>query len=278
MDLHPKYALTLSKLQRLNPSAEVLSNVARLMRDTKTEIKDIADVLRTDASLTSDIIRMSNSSYYGQSTVTSNLDEALQRIGIKEAQRLVNLSLARSLYSKSLLHYQLSAYHFWASGVACGLLLESFAKELNIPAKDSYTIGTLHLIGKVILDMLLTDILTPVNREITLNRNNRELLEIGTDYAHAGADLLRRWKFPDEIIAIIENHLEPTNDAPPLAHALNLCVNIIAQTGHELKQPPTTLPEERLATLGLTAETVMSILESVREQFTVISNSLRNKA
>lgn len=273
MSPHPKYKPTLSRLKRLHPSAEVLGQVARMMRDSKQEIESIAETLRTDASLSSDIIRMSNSSYYGFASQIGSLDEALQRIGLREAQKLVNLSLARSVYSKSLRHYQLSAATFWTRGVSCALLMERLAHIQGLHLGDAYTAGTLHLAGKVVIDELMS---ACANNTIW-NKQDDEIAwereQTGVDYALAGSDLVTLWRMPEDIAEAIAGHLEPAGDAQAMTLALNLATTLIAQCGCELKESATSLPPSAKA-LGLDLAGIVELQEDCHEQLLTIKDSL----
>lgn len=244
-----------------------------MMRSSDHEIDDIAAVLRSDASLSSDIIRMSNSSYYGFTSPLNSLDEALKRVGLKEAQRVINMSLAKSLYSKALVHYQLSAYHFWARSANCGALMERIAKDQTASTSEAYTIGSLHLLGKVVINTLMREV--PIGArwdgqqpDFLWEREHTEL-----DYAKAGADLLTRWKFPETIIEPIAHHLEPDENASLMTQALAFSVQILEQTGSELKNDLTSLPDNAPA-LGMDETKTIEIIEASREQFITLREAL----
>jgi len=271
---HPKYKPTLGAFQRLNPSAPVLARVSKMMRDPKTEINAITELLRTDASLSSDIIRMSNSPYYGYSTTVSSLDEAIQRIGLKEAQKVVNLSLARSLYNKPLKLYQMSAYQFWAQGTACALLMERIAQQLDIAPNEAYTLGNLNSLGKLVLNQLAKA--AAINDTWDGNSIITEWEEslFGLNYAQASYDLLTRWQFPESITEPIRNQFLQEEGACATAYALNTCINILFQTGAELKNPIRQIPESAQA-LELDSSFLEDAVNQSREQLLELREALK---
>lgn len=61
----------------------MLSKALSLLRNPNAEIGDIATLIRADAALAADIIRGSNSAFYGAGERISSLDLALQRIGFR---------------------------------------------------------------------------------------------------------------------------------------------------------------------------------------------------
>lgn len=277
MPTHPQYAPTLSRLQRINPSAEVLAKVSAMIRDPHNEIEDIALVLRTDSSLTTDLIRMSNSPYYGQNTPATHLDEALKRIGLREAQRLVNMSLAKSVFSKSLKHYQLAAWHVWASGVACATLMELIAKHAQLQCHEGHTLGTLHGLGKQVIDTLMNVGNLNTVWDKTVPVEVWEVEHTGVNYAQAGADLLKRWNFPDDMVKAIAEHLAPSENASPVTCALHLAVNILQQTGCELKGDCPTFPEAIMHRLQIDSDVLPELIEEGRSQFIQIAETLGMK-
>lgn len=65
----------------LPPSPQVFGKLGKLLRDTSTGLDDITDLVNTDASLTAQVLRLSNSALYGHGIPIDTLDDAINRVG-----------------------------------------------------------------------------------------------------------------------------------------------------------------------------------------------------
>ena len=64
----------------LPPSPQVFGKRGKLLRDPNTGLNDILELVNTDASLTSRVLKLSNSGALAQGTAIDNLDDAINRI------------------------------------------------------------------------------------------------------------------------------------------------------------------------------------------------------
>ncbi|MBV8820582.1 MAG: HDOD domain-containing protein, partial [Acidobacteriaceae bacterium] len=94
----------------------------------------------------------------------------------------------------------------------------------TIDPGEAFLLGLLHDIGKLAL------LLMPKGINSTLERlaargcqiSAAELVLCGFDHGDAGAEVLRHWKFADELIEAVEHHHEPERSEGPLASLLYL--------------------------------------------------------
>ena len=117
MNLAPdkeQFAEAISKIDKLSPAPRILSRALGLLRDPDSEIGDIVALINNDPALTADIIRGSNTAYYGIGERVASLDRAVQKIGFRESIRLLNLAVIHLIAARDLGSYGIGADDSWS--------------------------------------------------------------------------------------------------------------------------------------------------------------------
>lgn len=223
----------IGKLPPLPPAFQILPKLLAVLDDHKADCNALAEIIRIDANLTASVLRVSNSAHYAAHAPTHSLSEAVVRLGMREVYRLlisiVTAPTLRGPDGAAFGHIDLWN-HSLATAVASQVLAERLTKE---DPEIAFSAGLLHDIGKTVL------IRADRKRYVSLLRscadNNRSVRfaewEIfGMDHAEVGGELLRAWKFPERIAAIIAGHHRPETTAKEhRSLAALVCVgNIIA--------------------------------------------------
>lgn len=148
----------LEKIENLYPSLPVLSKLTSMLKDMNIDQSDITNLIKTDASLTSDIIRISNTPYYGSASRCSDINNALMIIGQDKVLKVVSLCISRNLFNQDLDFYGIPSNDYWCNSIASGLLMESMSLPLGIDRDKAYTAGILRSVGMTILNRIMKDL------------------------------------------------------------------------------------------------------------------------
>lgn len=203
------YRGAIRKIQRLYSTPQVLARAIHLMNRPDVNLESISELIRHDSALVADIIRLSNSALFNRGTGCSDLYMAVQRLGLREVIRAINLSLSRHVFGKGLTNYGLEATQYWRASLLGALLMEHLANIHGVDSPECYTVGILHAMGRVLINEALgeTDACQPWDRSTSIEK--WEVDRVGFTSAEAGALLLRQWGFPPTIVNPIENQLGP---------------------------------------------------------------------
>ena len=175
----------------------------------------LADLIRVDAGLTADILRVANSAYYARGNRVGSLLEAANRIGFREIYRTVVDILASPILAAD--QAGLARLDLWRHSLASALAGKLLAENTGIGDEDiAFTAALLHDIGKIAFghafgheyEALIEKSRTSGTAAATLER-----AAFDTDHAEVGATLLRRWNFPDRITTGIMFHHIPQGGA-----------------------------------------------------------------
>ena len=255
----------------LPPTPRILPKLQKLLRDPDSSIHDIISLVKVDAPMTAQIVRLSNSAYYNAGEPVQSLEEAVNRLGFREVYRVTSVAAAHQVMGEALPLYNMGKGELLEGSVSTAILMVeigSRARRLDLDA--AYTTGLLHSIGKVVINQYFLkhglELYGNVGGETVDVMWERRLL--GFDNAAAGAAILEKWKFPDEILVPVKCQLEPLKAPVHQSWACQLAVaRLVAPTlrtkdGTAPKLEGITIDKEVLECAGLDQE---RLLEAVAD-------------
>jgi HD-like signal output (HDOD) protein len=265
-------------IDTLGATPAVLVKVAELTNDQNSDIEAICALLRVDGPLAAEIIRLSNSPYYAAATFHSNLNAAVNYVGLREVARIVKLALSRQLFARDLTGYGVSAFDYWSHSVAAALVAEALAKTAGLNPDDAFTLGMLHAIGRVLINRVIDakGFSTFWDRHQPIAEWERGA--VGFDYAEAGAMLLKHWHFPSATCDVIRWQLKPGKVVQSVSFlgVLQFTLRLLALTGSDFENQDWQLPEldPYLQASGQTSDSVSQLVSACRIDFQNIRQSI----
>lgn len=264
----------LAKARTLPASPRVMAELCQLLQDVNTDLDQIAGVIRVDQALASRMIRISNSVVYGSDWQVASIDDAVNRVGFEEVLRLVGTASVAGFVDKALAVYLLEAETVRASLLLHALASESVARYTSVDPRTAYTAGLLRATGMMVIDRAARERL-PQSKVFDHNKfatySEWEHLRFGLGSADANRMILDEWRFPDEIVTGIEEHLLDRDSAyeNPLACVVNLAGSIVA--GQQLAFPGEishwTVTTEKLAAAGISEFQLEAAAEEAQQNF-----------
>ena len=230
--LQEQFLIAIARIEKFSPAPLILARAMKLLRDPQSDLDSIASLVRSDPALTADIIRCANSAYYGASEPIQTIAEAVQKIGFRETVHLLNLAVARIAAGRDLGSYGISADDFWAESLFNGLFLRNLAAATaGANADEAYTVGLLRFIGRLAINQGIHDLGGGLFWPGDVAIADWERENVGFIQAQAGALLLAKWQFPDEMIQAIAGQDGPDPQQKPswLAGALHFASVLLPQ-------------------------------------------------
>jgi HD-like signal output (HDOD) protein len=207
----------LSQVEKLPPAPAVLPSLLTLLNDVNSDPNDVIGLIRVDPSLTAQVLRLSNSVYYGSTSTTYDLEEAVGRIGFREVYKMVAVICGQQLFNHKIHQLFMDKGEMWEYSLGTGFIMEQMAKELDGDSSSAYTIGLLHALGKMVINahptMDYADVFAVVEKE-GISQTEAERKVWGVTHPEVAGALLRKWGFKDDIVNPIE-----FQDRPALATA-----------------------------------------------------------
>lgn len=274
-----EFRAAIRKVRGLYSTPEILAQALRLLRQPEVDLEQIEELVRRDSALVADLIRLSNSALFSRGGACSDLQLALQRLGMREVIRAIGLSLSKNMFGKGLDNYGLPAEQYWRSSLLAAVLMEQLASMNGIDAPESYTVGILHSLGRVLINQVLEELKVGERWSPGQNLERWEVSQVGFTHAEAGALLLREWNFPNPIIAPIEHQLGPPSavSAQTPSGMLRLVRLLLAagQDGEPAAKPP-VFPPDLLGWAGFASDQELrDLLEEAEAKVKLIQDSLK---
>lgn len=217
---------TILQLAQALPAApQVLGGLCELLQDANTDLGQIAEQIRVDPALAGRVIRMSNSVAYGGGEPVASVDEAVGRVGFAEVVRLVGLATVGGLVERALPVYGLQADRLRESLLLHALAAEALARRAGIESNSAYTAGLLRGLGMMVLDRASRGRVAYEAGSFA-HYAEWEAACFGVTAEQVTATVLKEWRFPEAVIAAVEEHLAP--EQSELAQVLNLAGAVAA--------------------------------------------------
>jgi putative nucleotidyltransferase with HDIG domain len=200
-------------------SIEKLPSVPQLYRDIQDELKKdddeisihrIGEIVSRDAAMTSQVLRIVNSAYFGISNSVSNAALAVNLLGI---DIIKTLALSIKLFESEELQQEVVntealLEHSAAVAGKCKEIVNGIG--LKNLLDDSVTAGLLHDIGKLILAANFPDIYSRIlsykKMDHTLKISDLESETFGVHHGEVGAYLFKMWGLPYDVTTAINEH------------------------------------------------------------------------
>jgi HD-like signal output (HDOD) protein len=275
----------ITELVDIPPAPQILPRLQAVLRRSDSDMEDVVALLKADVSLSSKILRFANSSYFAGSAQANGLDEAIQRIGFREVNRLVSVAVSKSVLESALPVYNAKEGELFENALARAQLMHANARSIDPNRVDTYyTTGLLSEIGKIVINQYLK------SRGLSLyggHDGNQESMEeidpaferrvLGFDHARAGAVLLESWQFPPEITVPIQYQYEAGKapDFPVVARSLDFSRQLAPAFGQWQSVPESiALPDSDAEGMGLSAGVLRDNVRIAHAEFIKIRDMI----
>jgi HD-like signal output (HDOD) protein len=205
------------ELERLPPARAAALRVVQAVDDPGSGATEVAAAAASDPALTTRMLRMANSAYYGLSGRVASASFAVTVIGFATVRSLAAVSAAGFVGDGDL------PPGFWARGTATAAGTALVAARVGADPAEGFCVGVLHDLGTALLHRHDAEVHGALLRRATQGEpvHALELAHYGGTHASLCADVLSAWHFPEELCAAIGRHHEPPSvAAAPLRRAL----------------------------------------------------------
>jgi putative nucleotidyltransferase with HDIG domain len=191
---------------------DTAAKLIKMLKDSETSAAEIEAVLRYDPGLTANILKLTNSAYFGIPSKVSSVKQAVALLGWKRLLQLVMTMCMSTVMKKPVPGYDLPHGELWRHSVAVSIAAELVVTALKIPNADEvFTAALLHDVGKLIMGEFVRDDVQQIEEIVAkgIAFEVAEFIVLGTDHAQIGARILEKWDFPEDLINAVGWHHDP---------------------------------------------------------------------
>ncbi|MES9855496.1 MAG: HDOD domain-containing protein [Sedimenticola sp.] len=191
---------------------EACIRVNELLDDGQSSAEEIAGIIIQDASLSSRLLKVVNSSYYGFPGRVETISRAITLVGSKELRDLAIISAAGNLFT-GIPGDLINMPNFWHHSVTSGAVARALAKKRHVLHPERlFVMGVLHDMGHLVMCQLLPEqsrdaLLISKGRDELVPLAEKEIF--GFTHQEVGYLLAESWALPESLQAAIRWHHQP---------------------------------------------------------------------
>ena len=208
---HPESLLDkILKSPQLPSVPAVAIKLLDLAQDLDSSTREIVETIKSDPALAAKILRSANSSYFSFRSEIRTLEQAIPLVG---RTVITSLALSFSLSAEAMTDGPLSEHYkrYWLRSVVQASAAETLASfiDRNSMSSELFMTGLLMDIGQLAMLRVLRDDYIPVIDKLEEDESSLEVCEksvLGFDHTDTGSQLMKQWKFPEEMCDAARHH------------------------------------------------------------------------
>lgn len=243
-----------NQIHQLPNVPEVVRELIQKLNDPNADLRAMGGKVAQDQAISLKVLRLVNSAHFGLSRKCASIEDAVVLLGMGKLRTLV---IASGLVGAVKQIDGVDMQAFWQHTFNTASRARWFAQIGGHDADQAFTAGMLHNLGTLLLAIGAPKTYRDVEEYVRggKTRSQAESALMGFDTAQVGAELARRWKFPESLVAAIENHRDAmaANPFSPEAGAVQLALltGAALQADLEPSEVRDALPPELLAAMNI---------------------------
>jgi len=242
---------------------EVALRVRETLEDEDAGMGDVAKVITSDAALSARLIQVANSPLLRAARTIESVEAAVTRMGGDMTRNLVTSIAMEQMFQATSDATDKRLRTLWEHSTQVAALSHALCSQFTKLKPDQALLaGLVHDIGALPILTMAEDVPELLENEAMLDSI------ISKAHCAVGEAILRKWNFPDDIIAVAAEHEDITRDKDGAADYVDIIIvaNIESHMGSDHPLTKTDLSTVKaFAKLGLEPESEMVDVEAVQE-------------
>ncbi len=197
---------------------EITMKIIELVEDPTSTAQDLHQVISQDPALSSRILKVVNSSFYGLPGQIASINRAIVMLGLNAVKNIAIAASLVKLFRGGELTPQYSAQMMWEHATAVAATCKMVSDKLKLGLNDeAYLAGLMHNIGQVVEMQFDRAMLVDAIRQTGIDGLGvpaNDMLEaedsvFGANHQDFGEALCNRWKFPKSFAQVAGYHHRP---------------------------------------------------------------------
>jgi putative nucleotidyltransferase with HDIG domain len=235
-----------------------------MLEDPRTSAADLGRLIESDPSLSTQVIRLANTAFYGLSGKVSSAWRAVTVLGLATVRALATTA-AFDLFSEK---GRSVPDDFWPHSVTSAAAAAALARRVGVQSNEAFSAGLLHDIGSALVfrraPRRYDNVLDRMAQDAGLTLVAAEQAEFGVTHAEVGAAALATMRFPAEMVEAISLHHTNPAEVTPLLGRLLVAADSLAITVDGITSEQNWEIGPALETLDIPANAEESLLEEIK--------------
>lgn len=198
--------VSLRRIKQLATMPKALAQALQMLKDPEVKPQALADVLSIDQGLSTQILRLVNSAFFGVRGEIASISRAVITLGFRAVRQVVTAMLVIDKF-KGIPREEVE--DIWWHTVLCSQWSRILSERLRLGGvEDANVAGLLHNIGKPVLLQNFPEEMPQVRALVRkgLSPGEAEQRVFGMTHAEIGSFLCHFWSFPEPLIQAVHHH------------------------------------------------------------------------
>ena len=248
---------------------KVVQEVIDSFNNDSVSIDEIARKLAADQVLSAKLLRLANSSYYHSARSIGTVDDAVLMLGFMTVRTLV-ISSGLTGGFKAMPGVDLK--QFWRYSMYTAVIAKWLAKQIKANSDFAFTVGLMHAIGQLVMHAAMPEQTLQIDKiagPLDSRRLSVEHSSFGYNFSDVGAELAKRWRFPDNFSVVIKGFPEPLEAAnfDPMAAVVHLAAwrARAEENKYSREEMDATFPSDIALKLNVSRELIIDEMPAISE-------------
>lgn len=245
--------------------------------DPNTSISELAEIIETDVAMSAKILQMANSAFFGLAMDVTNLQSAVNYLGMATIKNLALVAEAFRVFVPDsqipqAVYENLQSHSQQTAAIAATLPMDHGIRDITVVAALLHDIGSLFLVST--MPQKYSAVLKRAKeRNCRVFEAEEELL--GASHAEIGAYLLGLWGIPHLAVEAIAHHHHPIR-IPHLDLDSTMVIYVADLLAHEAKANPRGLAGFEIDESDRVCLDALGILPRL-DEFRGLASAMRQK-
>jgi putative nucleotidyltransferase with HDIG domain len=220
----------LDKLHQLPAMPQVVQEVMGSFTNPNIGSAMLAHKIELDQGLSSRVLRVANSSFYGLAREVGSIQDAVTVLGFDTVRSLVVSAGFMEAFFNSASGDLFDRHAYWMRNFRVASYTEALAQCLGGARQLSFTSGLFHDVGQIVMCICIPEKFSEILAQ--QKASGQSLVEVerevlGFDHSVIGAEMARRWNFPPKIEHAIHYWRTPESTSfEPITGMVHVAVQI----------------------------------------------------
>lgn len=258
-----------NSLKEFPAMPNIIMRALNVMKDPEAGMKELGRIISYDQSLSTKVLTLVNSAYYGFAQQVTSITRGISLIGMSKTKNLILTVAMRPMLVNQ------GDKELWKHSIMTAVGCEYLAKHLKVMDIDeAFTIGFLHDLGKVVLNLKDAKLYEQVKETARMSGNilEAEQAYFGTNHCQMGSLLTKKWQLPLLINNTTKYHHAPNLSPMPIPCTLVYLVDSLVKEDFD----PESLDQNIIKNLNINLDQPQILRESIIAKAEILLNELSN--
>lgn len=274
-----KLEAVFDKVSQLPTIPSVVQELIASFDKEDIDVNSLASKVSKDQVIAAKVLRLANTAHFGSPRQISSVEDAVIVMGFDKLRTLV---IASGIAGMAIPIPAFDKAHYWRYNLNVANTTKWLAKLAKQNPEIGFTAGLLHSIGQLLMHLAAPADALAIDKLVAngASRSASEMNTFGFSHSDVGAELARRWNFPESIQQAIKFHHQPLAQAEfvPLAGLIHLAEHIISglEQGKEASEIMGSIPLGITDKLTLNLDRIADEIPAIRDQMSAWDSLIKD--